>query len=829
MNTRFLVVVLALAAIDVCSVRYALSQDGEDGNPHSAIADSAQPDGATKSQAPHPKAASNSVSDAGGKHWIPQLLTDFAQDQHQIWTSPAHIRRSDTTWLVPLGGLTAGLFATDREYSASLSHNPTTMQHYKNISDVGLAGLVGAGAGLYLFSFPAHNPHWRETGFLAGEAALNSLVTVEALKYSLGRERPYQDNGAGAFFKGGTSFPSEHAAAAWSVAGIVAHEYPGTFPKLLAYGLASTISLSRIRARQHFPSDVLVGSTIGYLIAQSIYNRHHEPELNGGSWGQPGELMEGDRSRDRAYMGSPYVPLDSWVYPAITRLEALGYVRSAYLDMRPWTRLECASIVEEAGQLIRDRGDENPIVAKLYAPLATEFWDETRTLGGESNVGAKVESVYTRITSISGRPQVDGYHFGQTLTNDYGRPYGEGVNLISGASAYATLGTLAFYVRGEYQRALRVPSDPFSVQQAIANADQTLPVPNGRPELNQFGLIDAYMSVTLNNTQFSFGKQSLWLGPGQSGSLLFSNNAESVPMFKISSVAPFKVPLLSRLFGPTQSEYFFGELDGHQFLFNLKDSVLVGPGGITPQPFIHGFKLNFKPTANFEFGAGFTALIAGPGLPLTFHNYFRSFFAHTSGTDNPAKRTTSFDFTYRVPGLREWLTVYSDLMAVDEYSPIGSSRATVNPGIYMPQIPKIPWLELRAEGLHEPTTTEFAPGFVYFGQRRYRDGYTNDGNILGSWIGRAGRGGQGWLTYSFSPHDKLQFSYRHQEVSSAFIGGGRLIDYSIGGDILAGRNVGLSGYLQYEQWRFPVINPNRQSNITARMQLTFYPHLRARD
>jgi hypothetical protein len=254
---------------------------------------------------------------SGSRKWVPQLLTDFAQDQKHIWTGPARIRLADATWLVPLGGLTAGLFATDRDYSRSLSHNPATIQHYKTISNAGIAGLVGAGAGLYLFSFPAHNPHWRETGFLAGEAALNSLVVTEALKYSLRRERPYQGDGSGTFFHGGTSFPSEHAAAAWSIAGVIAHEYPGTLPKLMAYGLASTVSFSRIRARQHFPSDVLVGSILGYLVAQSIYNRHHEPQLNGGAWESPGEFMEADRGRSPAFMSSPPVPLDSWIYPAL--------------------------------------------------------------------------------------------------------------------------------------------------------------------------------------------------------------------------------------------------------------------------------------------------------------------------------------------------------------------------------------------------------------------------------------------------------------------------------------------------------------------------------
>ena len=139
-------------------------------------------------------------------------ISDFVDDQKQIWTSPLRVRLSDATWLVPLGGLAAGLFVTDRQYSASLPQNPATISHYKTVSNYGVASLLGAGAGLYLFSFPMHNEHWRETGFLAGEAAVNTLLATEALKYSFRRERPYQDNGSGAFFQGGTSFPSEHAA-----------------------------------------------------------------------------------------------------------------------------------------------------------------------------------------------------------------------------------------------------------------------------------------------------------------------------------------------------------------------------------------------------------------------------------------------------------------------------------------------------------------------------------------------------------------------------------------------------------------------------------------
>ena len=98
-----------------------------------------------------------------------------------------------------MSGFAAGLFVTDRDVSTHLSNNPTTISHYKTLSDGGVAALAGGAGAMWLLSYPWHREHWRETGFLAGEAAINSLVASEVLKYSLGRERPYQGDGRGLF------------------------------------------------------------------------------------------------------------------------------------------------------------------------------------------------------------------------------------------------------------------------------------------------------------------------------------------------------------------------------------------------------------------------------------------------------------------------------------------------------------------------------------------------------------------------------------------------------------------------------------------------------
>ena len=762
---------------------------------------------------------------------LPKLLIDLGDDQKHIWTSPARIRLSDATWLAPLGGLTAGLLATDRDYSASLSHSASTISHYKTVSNLAIGSLIATGAGMYLVSFPAHNEHWRETGWLAGEAAINSLVVTETFKYSLARQRPYQGNGAGSFFHGGTSFPSEHAAAAWSIAGVIAHEYPGVIPKLFAFSAAAAVDYSRIHGRQHFPSDVLVGSVLGYLVAQSIYTRRHEPETGGGSWDPPSEFVAPEQRQSPPFLGSPDVPLDSWVYPALERLAAMGYVNTAYLGMRPWTRFECARLIQEAGEKLSAGEFENPSAYTIHRSLSSEFLDETNRLDGAPNQGVSLDSIYTRLTNISGSPLHDGYHFGQTIINDYGRPYGQGVNAITGASAHAVAGPFSFYVRGEYQHAPAISAYSATTQQAIANADLTLPVSNAVGSIGRFHLVDASVALTLNNVQLSFGKQSLWMGPGESGSLLLSNNADSIMMMKIESASPFKIPLLSTLLGPMRAEYFLGQLGGTQF--ELNGSTLVGPGNVSPQPSLSGYKASFKPTLNFEFGMGVTAQFAGPGLPFTWRNFLRTFYAHnqtgpTVSGANPGKRISSLDFSYRVPGIRKWLTIYGDSLVVDEVSPLGSTRATVNPGIYMPQIPKLPKLQFRAEGLNEPTTREFAPGFVYYGLRRYRSGYTNEGNLMGNWIGRAGHGAQAWMTYTFSPRNQVQAGYRLQQVSKAFLGGGRSIDYSLRSEFMLSRTLAFSAFTQYEQWAFPMLSARPQSNFTGSIQLSFFPNWRLR-
>jgi membrane-associated phospholipid phosphatase len=769
------------------------------------------------------------------------LVGRFVGDQQEIWSSPAKLRLSDTEWLFPLSGITAGLFVTDRDFSKHLSQNPTTISRYKNLSNAGVGALIGGAGGMWLLGHASLNDHWSETGFLAGEAALNSLVAVESFKYSLRRERPYQGDGTGSFFQGGgTSFPSEHAAAAWFVAGVITHEYPGPLTKIMAYGIASLVDISRVKAHQHFPSDVVVGSVIGNLVAQDIYSRHHDFDLGGGEWRSISQIFRGDGTHSPANQGSPYVPLDSWIYPALDRLAAMGLIDSGFAGMRPWTRSECARLLGEAGERISQGGGGRE-ADHLFNVLEAEFRGEMEDAGGNDHPHARVESIYAGFTDISGHPLTDGNHFGQTIVNNFGRPYQEGFNSVDGFSAWSTAGRWVAYVRAEYQHAPSAPAEPLQVRQFIGSIDSLPGVPPATlfVAVNQAQLLDAYAGMNFDNWQVSFGRQSLWWSPMQSGSLLFSDNAEPINMFRINRVSPFKLPSVLGWLGPIRMEVFLGQLTGHDFVF---DNVtgLTGQIGqpLVRQALLHGEKLSFKPTPNFEFSVNETTVFGGGPTPFNWHNLLKSYkdlFIVPEGSsaagnaDDITDPRSGIDFAYKVPGLRNWLTFYGDAFTEDEMSPLGYPRKSAfEGGIYLPRIPGLPKLDLRLEGgTTAPVDFNGGCASCFYVSARYPGGsYVNGGNLIGSWLGRGGQGEQAWSTYWLSPRNKIQFHFRHQKVDGDYLPqGGTLNDGGVNLGFQVRPEFTLSGSVQYEKWKYPILSPGVQSNVTISVQPTFWPHL----
>ncbi len=214
-----------------------------------------------------------------------QCLKDIVHDQAGIWTSPLRVQTTDAFWLVPFAAGTGIALHYDAQAQQSLGVDKTRMDVSNIISGFGSSyATLGGSAGLYFLGLGTHNEHLAETGRLGAEAVIDSLLVVEALKLATNRERPNEGNGRGGFWPHGTrsyelngSFPSGHAAESFALARVIASEYPSKPVQIAAYAFALAISASRVTARQHFPSDVLVGGTFGYLIGGYVV-RHHAAE-----------------------------------------------------------------------------------------------------------------------------------------------------------------------------------------------------------------------------------------------------------------------------------------------------------------------------------------------------------------------------------------------------------------------------------------------------------------------------------------------------------------------------------------------------------------------
>jgi hypothetical protein len=690
--------------------------------------------------------------------------------------------------------------------------NTVAINRSNQISNYGLAAMVGVPALTYVAGQFNGSSHARETGLLAGEAVVNSYIVNQALKLITERQRPaLTGSGGGQFWSqtgNNSSFPSAHSMLAWSIASVIAHEYPGPLGQALIYGAASAVSLSRVTARQHFPSDVVVGAALGWLIGRQMY-RAHSPNSDDDRYGK---FVR--NSESNPFSGpSAYEPLDSWVYPALKRLAALGYVRTQFKGLEPWTRLECLRQLDEAEYLAQDLPSEST-PRQLIDVLKTEL-----SRGSDQDRYAQVDSIYLRYMNISGAPLRDSYHFGQTIFNDFGRPYDQGHNLLTGATVSAVSGRFFFYAQGEYEHAPGRAANTPATQNLIALLDfnPVLPAAPVR-ETNRFYPLDIYAGVQLGGYALTFGKQSLWLGPGEGAPLMVSDNADPMYMLRLAHSSPFYLPGFLRVLGPVEDEYLFSKLSGHQF---------------PARPFFNLQKISLHPTKNLEIGFTRSSLWAGVGHPFTGRSLAKNLFSFNDnpgtslGLSDPGDRKSGVDFTYRVPGLRNWLTIYADAYSDDDPSPIASPRrAAISPGIYLSHVPGIPKMDLRVESVNTETLSAFdrGGGFLYFNVT-YHDSNLQKGFLFGNSTGRDGRAYQAWSTYHFAPGRTLEFSYRELKVGSAFLpGGGTQSDAITKVAWRIGPEWTIDSFVQYERWLVPALRPTAQTDISSSIQVTFHPH-----
>jgi hypothetical protein len=264
---------LAVLALGSCSVAAAQAPPSSSQVALNSLPDAPQPQSVDPTQSPQSEDVTVRNS--------PRI---FLHDEEAIWTSPVRLRTRDLEWLVPLTLVTGAAIATDhRTMLKVVSHNAGFNNANVNTSNVLIGGLIATPVVLFATGQIRQDGHDREAGILGGEAMADGYVVQQVLKLAFWRERPGVDSSRGRFFQSSagidSSFPSAHSTVAWSAASAIATEYNSPWVQVAAYSGATAVSLTRVLGQEHFPSDVLVSATAGWLIGHYVVKKHHKIRL----------------------------------------------------------------------------------------------------------------------------------------------------------------------------------------------------------------------------------------------------------------------------------------------------------------------------------------------------------------------------------------------------------------------------------------------------------------------------------------------------------------------------------------------------------------------
>jgi hypothetical protein len=345
-------------------------------------------------------------------------------------------------------------------------------------------------------------------------------------------------------------------------------------------------------------------------------------------------------------ISSVNVPLDSWVYPALDKLESYKLIDSALSGTKPYSRQEVARLVKEAMKkweeyLAKGKPSsfgEKELIPALLDRLKNTFKPELIEWGVLEGTPASsflkpvdemiLKSQYQTDNPVI-RPQIGppSTHTIYPIYNNDGIVYQKHYNASVELTGEGRLWNhLSFY----YQPIFTL----FDGQGA------------------QVRLEKGYVKAEGFNIEVEAGRDSLWWGPGSHGALLMTNNARPFDVIKFSNPQPVLIPFI----GPFKATVFFSQLDyGQPYI---------------EKPTLHGLRLNFKPLPILEFGISQVAIFDGEGRKsLSLSDYFNILYGNTNkdNTKQDSNKQVAIDFSLRWPNFNEILPLARSLKIYGEW------------------------------------------------------------------------------------------------------------------------------------------------------------------
>jgi hypothetical protein len=336
------------------------------------------------------------------------------------------------------------------------------------------------------------------------------------------------------------------------------------------------------------------------------------------------------------------VPLGHWGYDAIAKLKGLGLIHSDMRGTRPWTRMELARLIVEADEQFQEIANSeeeeetkssgrNEIIRAILGRLKGEFradLDEVSTSGGVSSYIKPVEDVYLH------------YYYGNNdfdIENDKGQKLAENSNIRLGFSTHgAAWSHIGFYLNPEYR---------YSDGQ-FGGDDQ------------EVDLLEGYGKLEFFNIELQVGRDTLWWGMGQHGSMILTDNARPFDLVKLSNPNPVVLPWIFKYLGLCKFQWFWTELESNRAIPNTE---------------FMGFRVNIKPAPFLELGASRTYQLGGRGSgvkgisDLNFSDWIKILFEGNASGSLDVNQISGLDGILYLNNLDQWLRVVKSIEIWGEY------------------------------------------------------------------------------------------------------------------------------------------------------------------
>lgn len=228
----------------------------------------------------------------------------------------------------------------------------------------------------------------------------------------------------------------------------------------------------------------------------------------------------------------------------------------------------------------------------------------------------------------------------------------------------------------------------------------------------------AFISIGIDSVQVDIGWREHWWSPFRDSATLISTNARPSPSITISNYRPLT-------FLNFRYEVFYANLEE-------TDGILYQGERSPGRPGLFGLHMGIEPVPGFSIAVNRTMQFGGDGRSKSLSTLLRAFF-DPSGGDNEselddqagnqiASITSRFDYAGKIP-----FSVYMEYAGEDTSSSenfrLGNSALSV--GIFLPMI--TPDIDLTYE------FSEFQNS--WYVNTIYANGYTNDGSVMGHWVG----------------------------------------------------------------------------------------------